>query len=197
MKSIQIIAVFTLAASLTLLGSCTLSEAHYIEVIGEAHENPADGGWVANVYFNGNEKEYRQFSKWFDQAAKEESILQSENVYYQNFLDEGAESKFNLNYNYIVTFKDKSAFDRFRNAMIEMQIPASVNYPTYHQLRSTPELEVKLLNEAINNAKQKISALTGNAQPEIISITQQRNDYYGEYNPPSNRTVRVIVRAKK
>ena len=184
---------------LLILGSCQTGpiESNFIEVVGEAYEKaPSDGPLRANVYFNGNEGQAGLFKNWFDKAEFLEVQLQSENIYYNNYMDQPETLGYNLNLSYWVTFASRADYEAFKSSMLDKKIPASINLLFDVYGRQPRPNEPALLQAAIDDAKEKIKELTGKEEPFIISIAQVPLETYQEHYPEGQRRIQVKVKAR-
>lgn len=181
------------------LWSCQTQEtnSNFIEVVGEAYEKaPTDGPLRANVYFNGNEKQAEAFRDWFDQAVTQEVQLQSENIYYNNYMEQPEMHGYNLNLSYWVTFASRTDYETFKASMLDKKVPASINLLFDVYGRQPRPNESALLQAAIDDAKAKIKELTGMDEPFIISVAQVPLETYQEHYPEGQRRIQVKVKAR-
>jgi hypothetical protein len=190
-----------LSVILVCLSGCGITSTDsYIEVYGEAYFEPVNNNPVVNLYFNGSSEQQKEFKKWLDQAIPqpERRRIQNENYFYQGMYGEGGQ-EFQVNISYLLTFDNPDAFRLFAESVIKEKFPVSFNSMNPFELAEQDlQREAEALKIAKSQAIEKISRITGNPNPQVISFRQIRAENFQEYVPVNSPVkVTVLVRAKK
>jgi len=201
--------VLALVAGVGSLGSCQMrneAEEESLQVIGEHEQLVPEAGYRLNLSYFGPLSGRQRFMAWADSLQKvmPHMVLTNESMNIMNYMPEqmGQEQikpgMFQSNVSYNILVPDSATYGRITRDALRHNFPFNVNVTgTFVDPGKRQELQRKLMQQALENAKAKLDFLSGGRSYEIIGVEElDTNQPYGPEYYEFNRKMAARIKVK-